>query len=178
MRAVIYSRVSTRRQETSNQTEVLTSLAKRRGFDLIAIYQENESAWKTGHQRKLGELLDKALRKEFDIVLVWALDRLSREGPLAILKLVDKLNKLKVGVLSYQEPWTEAAGPLADLLYALTGWVAQAESQRRSERVKAGLARRRNAGKTVGRKPGSKDRRPRRRAGYYLRHARQKSAAD
>jgi len=66
-------------------------------------------------------------------------------------------------VLSYQESWTEAPGELGELLYALTGWVAKMESQRRSERTKAGLARVKAQGKRLGRPPGSKDRRKRRR---------------
>ena len=66
-------------------------------------------------------------------------------------------------MLSYQESWTEAPGELAELLYALTGWVAKMESQRRSERTKAGLARVRAQGKRLGRPSGSKDKRKRRR---------------
>ncbi len=46
-----------------------------------------------------------------------------------------------VQVLSYQEPWTEAGGELLDFLLAIAGWVARTESNRRSERTKAGLAR-------------------------------------
>jgi len=51
--------------------------------------------------------------------LVWALDRLSREGALAILSLVNKLSSCGVKVLSYQESWTEAPGELAELLYEI-----------------------------------------------------------
>jgi DNA invertase Pin-like site-specific DNA recombinase len=54
-------------------------------------------------------------------------------------------------------------GELAELLYALSGWVARMESQRRSERTKAGLARIKAQRKCLGRPPGSKDKRKRRR---------------
>ncbi len=94
--------------------------------------------------------------------MVWALDRLSREGPLAILTLVDRLKSSGVKVLSYQESWTEAPGELAELLYALTGWVARMESQRRSERTKAGLARAVAQGQKLGRPKGSGDKKKRR----------------
>ena len=43
--------------------------------------------------------------------------------------------------MSLQESWTEAPGELQEVLLALAGWVARMESQRRSERTKAGLAR-------------------------------------
>ena len=53
-------------------------------------------------------------------------------------------------------------GELAELLYALTGWVAKIEShQHRSERTKAGLTRVKAQGKRLGRPQGSKDRRKR-----------------
>ena len=168
MKVIIYSRVSTGEQDTTNQTAALIDWAKRRGFEVAGIYQEEESAWKAGHQRELSRLLDYASKRRFDAVLVWALDRLSREGPLAILTLVNRLKICGVKVLSYQESWTEAPGELAELLYALTGWVARMESQRRSERTKAGLARVKAQGKRLGRPTGSKDRKKRRRRQGFI----------
>ena len=163
MKVCIYSRVSTGQQDTTNQSVVLSEWAKQRGFEVVKVYEEEESAWKSGHQRVLASLIADTRQRRFQAVLVWALDRLSREGALAILSLVNKLSSCGVKVLSYQESWTEAPGELAELLYALTGWVARMESQRRSERAKAGLARVKAQGKRLGRPPGSKDRRKRRR---------------
>ena len=163
MRVNIYSRTSTTDQNPVNQSLVLTGWAKQRGWEVVGIYEEQETAWKAGHQRELAKLLDDARKRRFDAVLVWALDRLSREGPLAILTLVNRLKNCGVNVISYQESWTEAPGELGDLLYALTGWVSRMESQRRSERTKVGLARVKAQGKRLGRPPGSKDKRKRRR---------------
>ena len=162
MKAAIYSRVSTSEQEVENQTAALTKWAKQRGFKVVAIFEEEESAWRAGHQKELANLLRDARRQRFGIVLVWALDRLSREGSLAILTLVHRLGAHGVKVLSYQEGWTEAPGELGELLYALTGWVARMESQRLSERTKAGLARAVAQGKKLGRPAGSKDKKKRR----------------
>ncbi len=162
-KTVIYSRVSTEEQNTANQVDVLSDWAKQRGFFLTEIYSEQESAWRNGHQRELSRLIDDARRRKFDTVLVWALDRLSREGPLAILTLVNRLKICGVKVISYQESWTEAPGELGELVYALSGWVARMESERRSERTKAGLARLVARGTRLGRPPGSKDKRKRRR---------------
>jgi DNA invertase Pin-like site-specific DNA recombinase len=68
-----------------------------------------------------------------------------------------------VKVLSYQESWTEAPGELGELLFAIAGWVARMESQRRSERTKAGLMRLVTQGKKLGRPKGSRDKRKRKR---------------
>lgn len=171
LRAAIYLRVSTSEQDTANQLPALEGLARRRGYEVVAVYSENETAWRAGHQVELARLIEDSGHSKFDMVLVWALDRLSREGALAILSLVDKLKRYGVKVVSLQEVWTEAPGELADILYAITGWVARMESQRRSERTKAGLARVKANGKSLGRPPGSRDKRHRSRRGYLLRYA-------
>ena len=163
MKCVIYSRVSSQEQTLENQIPVLENWAQSRGFELAETYQEMESAWRNGHQTELARLLDNARKRKFDIVLVWALDRLSREGSAAILNLVNSLKVYGIRIISYQEPWTEAPGEIGEILYAIAGWVARMESHRRSERTKAGLARVKAQGKRLGRPPWSKDKRRRKR---------------
>ena len=58
---------------------------------------------------------------------------------------------------------------MVDLLLAIAGWVARTESNRRSERAKAGLAR--AQGKHLGRSSGSKDVKKRCLRGNLLRWA-------
>ena len=110
-------------------------------------------------------------------MLVWALDQLSREGSAAILNLVNSLKVYGIRVISYQEPWTEAPVEIGEILYAITGWVAKMESERRSERTLAGLDRARAEGKNLGRPLGSKDKGERRRSGYLNRWIKKGSPA-
>ena len=145
-KVAIYLRVSTSEQVAENQLPALLDFVQKRGWQVVEIYSEQESAWKSGHQIQLAKLLEDARKGKFEVVLVWALDRMSREGSLAILQLIDKFKRYRVKVISYQESWTEAPGELAEILYAIAGWVARMESQRRSERVKAGLERARSNG--------------------------------
>jgi putative DNA-invertase from lambdoid prophage Rac len=75
-----------------------------------------------------------------------------------------------VAVWSLKESWTETSDPhVRELITAIMAWVARMESQCRSERTRAGLARRKAAGLPVGRQPGAKDTRPRKRSGYVAR---------
>ena len=168
MKVVIYARVSDDEQNTDNQINQLVSWAATREWDVTHIYKESESAWKGGHQHELAHLLDDARKGRFSIVLVWALDRLSREGALATLSLTNRLKQCGVRVLSHQESWTEAPGELGELLFALTAWVARMESQRRSERTKAGLQRLVAGGKKLGRPQGARDKRKRKRKHFAL----------
>ena len=172
MKAALYLRVSSSEQTVDNQLPALEAYAKSRGWQIVDVYQENESAWKAGHQKELARLLNdcRNRRRKFDIVLVWALDRLSREGAAAILNLIDTFKAYSVRVISYQESWSETPGAIGEILYAIAGWVAKMESERRSERTKAGLARAIRQGKKLGRPVGSPDKHPRKRTGYLLRY--------
>ena len=163
--AALYLRTSTNDQHTGNQLPALERYCYDRGYIVKGIYIEQETAWKQGHQKELARLLHdcRNRRRKFDIVLIWALDRLSREGAAAVLNLIDTFKAYGVRVISYQESWTESPGAIGEVLFAITGWVAKMESERRSERTKAGLARAKAQGKRLGRPPGSKDKRKRRR---------------
>ena len=165
MKAVSYIRCSTSEQDTANQRLALEQWAERRGFEVVATYQENESAWRQGHQRELARLLNDAPKGRFDLVLVWSLDRLSRLGAAAILNLIHRLGKSGVRVFSFQESWTESPSELTELLFSVIGWTAKMESRRYSERTKAGLARARAqvpGGKLPTRGPDKKKRKRRR----------------
>jgi DNA invertase Pin-like site-specific DNA recombinase len=169
MNVALYVRVSTEEQTTENQLPALYDMAMRRGWTVVRVYRESESAWKAGHQKELQDLMVGAIRREFDIVMVWALDRLTRGGALAILELVHRMKGYGVQIISLQEPWTEAPGEIGEILYAIAGWVARMESERRSERTRAGLERARAQGKRLGRPEGSRDKNGRKKTGYKKR---------
>ena len=170
-KVVVYLRVSTVEQSLENQLPALKEWIRSRGYELVRTYQEQESAWRDGHQKELARLLAELPRRKVDVCLVWSLDRLTRGGIERIFAIVNKLKSHGVQVISFCESWTEQTGPLADLLFAITAWVSQFESRRQSERTLAGLARARRQGKILGRPLGSLDKRKRKRRGYLLRYA-------
>lgn len=168
MKAVIYARVSTDMQEAGNQVPILESWAAqlRVGFygesqeplEVVKVYQEKESAFKDGHQKELSRLLVDAAHARFKIVLVWALDRLTREGVQAQFYIMSKLSRFGVSVWSYQETWTLTPTKAEyDLLLSIAAYISQGESKRRSERTKAGIERKRKESGKWGRPKGSKD---------------------
>jgi len=175
-RVAVYLRTSTQEQHPENQLPALETFCQSRGWDIKGIYSEQESAWREGHQRELARLLSdlRSGKSKFDILLVWALDRLSRQGAASILNLVNGLRVYGVKVVSLQESWTELPGELGEVLFAIAGWVARMESERRSERTKAGLQRVRQhgskSGRPIGRPAGSKDKQKRDNGGYLLRY--------
>lgn len=170
-RAAIYVRVSTDEQTTDNQIPELLKIAQDRGLVIKHTYSEEVSAWRAGRQVQLKQLLIDASYHRYDYLLIWSMDRLSREGVGTLFRYVNTFKGYGCQVISCKEPWLESSGPAGDLLLAVTAWVAEFESKRRSERITAAMAKRKAEGKWVGRKPGSKDKHPRKRTGYFQRFA-------
>jgi putative DNA-invertase from lambdoid prophage Rac len=178
-RCAIWARVSTDEQETANQLAELRTWASNRGMEVAVEYVlDGTSAWNGMHREHLRQALDDARRGRYDVLLVWALDRLSREGIEATLSVMRQFSERGVAVWSLRESWTETSDPhVRELITAIMAWVARMESQRRSERTKAGLARRKAEGLPVGRQPGAKDSRPRKRSGYVARWERERETS-
>ena len=98
--------------------------------------------------------------------MVWSLDRIVRQGPEEALRLFRQFRQRGCTIVSVKESWLNGSPEVQDLLISFAGWMAERESARRSERIRAGLARRKAEGKPVGGQPGRTDKKPRRRSGY------------
>jgi DNA invertase Pin-like site-specific DNA recombinase len=155
MKAAIYARVSTSNGEQNPETQLdeLRTWAQRLGYDVVAEYVDRVSGAKGADERPaLADALHAAHERRFDVLLVWALDRLSRGGIAPTAGILDRLRRSGVGLKSYKEPWLDTAAPgVGELLTAVFSWVAQQERERIRERVRAGLDRARRRGTKSGR---------------------------
>jgi putative DNA-invertase from lambdoid prophage Rac len=167
-KAAIWARVSTDKQEEANQVPALEKFCKHHGYEITRRYLLNDvSAFNGAHRETLKAAMDDAWQGEFSVLVVWSLDRISREGAEELLRIIRELRQRGCTLISIKEPWLNSSPEIQDVLIAFAGWVAQQESKRHSERIKEGIARARAEGKQVGgRKPGAKDRKPRRTDGY------------
>src|SRR6516225_6850176 len=79
-RAAIYLRVSTDTQTTDNQRRELEAIAERRGWPVVKVYEDRAiSGAKSRNGRPaLDQMMKDASRREFDVVMSWAVDRLGR----------------------------------------------------------------------------------------------------
>ncbi len=169
MRAAFYLRVSTpkrrrpgdveppkQEQTTENQRPDLVRLAALHGFEVVREYAAHES---TGKRRPLyEEMISDAKRRDFDVLLIWAIDRFGRSMARNVSDVL-ALEAAGVRVMSFSESWldTDKKNPVRDLLLAIFSWIAEQERRHKSARTKAGLERvRRNgskSGKPIGRPP-------------------------
>jgi len=76
-RAAIYIRVSTTDQETGLQENELREFVERRGWEYQIFTNRGRSGAKDSRPA-LNQLLQQLRRKKFDVLVVWALDRLAR----------------------------------------------------------------------------------------------------
>jgi DNA invertase Pin-like site-specific DNA recombinase len=151
-RAALYVRVSTRVQTTENQERELREWAERLGLEVVAVYADTMSGARSD-RAALAAVLTAAHRRAFDVLLVWALDRVSREGIGRMVGYVEQLLAAGIRVLSHQEPWLDTGGPVRELVLAIFAWVAKQERERIGERVRAGQTRARAQGVHIGRRP-------------------------
>jgi len=177
MKTAIYVRVSKEEegvQNPENQIEPLTKFAESLGFEVFGVYQDRVSGG-TSNRPQFQKMLVDAQQHKFDMILVWSLDRFSREGILNTLKYIEKLKANNVALKSLQEAWLDTRDEsLGNLLLAIFSWVAEQERLRISERTKAGMKRAKirleKEGRSLGRPKGSKDSKPRKKGGYYKRY--------
>jgi DNA invertase Pin-like site-specific DNA recombinase len=85
-------------------------------------------------------MFEDASRRKFDLLLFWALDRLSRKGALRTLQHLDRLESYGVGFRSYTEPYFDSCGIFKEAVVSIVATLAKQERIRLSERTRAGLA--------------------------------------
>ncbi len=175
MKIALYCRVSKNdeSQDPANQLNPLRDYAKILRGEITNEYVDLASG-SSGDRIEFKRMLEDADRHKFNLLLLWSLDRLSREGISNTLGYIERLKRGGVAVKSLQESWLDTRDEgLGQLLLAIFSWVAQEERKRIVERTKAGLERARREGKRLGRPIGSKDSSERRKSGYWLRYKRE-----
>jgi len=153
-RVAIYARTSTKDkgQDTENQLAELRRFAAASGWRVVHEYIDHASA-KSGERDQFKTMFEDASKRKFEILLVWALDRLTREGVAETFTYIKRLLGEKVQFVSYTEAHFRTTGPAGELMIAIAAWIAEQERHRISERTIAGLDRVRASGVKLGPKP-------------------------
>jgi len=147
-RAALYLRVSTLEQHPETQLHDLRGLAAQRGFEIVHEYTDRLSGAKA-KRPGLEQLLGDARRGQFDVVLVWAFDRIARSVR-HFLEVLDELNHLGLEFVSFREN-VDTGGPLGRAMVVIIGAIAELERNLIIERVRAGMRRARLEGQRIGR---------------------------
>jgi DNA invertase Pin-like site-specific DNA recombinase len=152
MKVALYSRVSTKDkgQDVENQQRQLRHFAKKQGWTIVREFSDYASG-KTSDREQFKKMLSAASKREFDGLLFWSLDRLSREGALETLQHLQRLTGYGVAYRSFTEPYLDSLGAFRDGVISILACLARQERIRLSERTIAGLERARAQGRIGGR---------------------------
>ena len=149
-RAALYLRVSTLDQHPETQLYDLRQMAQQRGYQIVEEYTDRISGAKA-RRPGLDALMRDARRGRFDVVLVWASDRIARSVK-HFLDVLDELNRLNIEFISFREQ-IDTGGPLGRAVVVIIGAIAELERNLIVERVRAGMRRAKLEGRHIGRKP-------------------------
>lgn len=161
MKVALYARVSMeetddntkRYQEPENQLAPLREFAKAMNYEIVSEYVDRGSG-SNPNRPEFRLMLQDAMLRRFGGIIVWKLDRFSREGISSTLAYIRQLKERGVWVKSMTESWMDTSQEgIAELILSIMSWVAAEERKKISERTKAGIQRLKNIKQWKGGRP-------------------------
>jgi DNA invertase Pin-like site-specific DNA recombinase len=152
MKIGIYARVSTGKQENANQLDQLREFAAKQRWEIVAEYIDTVTGSGKLKRPQFDRMMLAASQKQFDLLLFWRLDRLSREGVRKTLRYLELLDSYGVAWRSFMEPFFDSCGVMRDVVISIMATLAEQERINISDRTRAGLQRAVKAGKVLGRR--------------------------
>jgi DNA invertase Pin-like site-specific DNA recombinase len=151
IRAAIYLLVSRDDQTTENQRLVLERVAGLRGWTIVQTYEDQGISGAKGRDQRpaFDRVLEDAVRRKFDILMVWSIDRLGR----SVLHVANALAELDAaGIrLYYDREGIDSSTPMGRAMIQMASVFGEQERSMLRSRVLAGLDRVRQQGKKLGR---------------------------
>jgi len=150
-KVALYARVSTDGQTTENQLQELRKVADRNGWQIIQEFVDHGISGAKGRDQRpaFDEMCKGVIRKEFDLVMAWSVDRLGRSLQ-HLVTFIDELHSKKVDLFLHRQG-IDTTTPAGKMMFQMLGVFAEFERAMIKERINAGLARARAQGKTLGR---------------------------
>jgi DNA invertase Pin-like site-specific DNA recombinase len=161
VRAAIYLRVSRNDQTTENQRLVLARVAGHRGWLIVQTYEDHGISGAKGRDQRpaFDAMLKDAVRRRYDILMVWSIDRLGR----SVLHVANALAELDAaGIRLYcDQQGIDSSTPMGRAMIQMASVFGEQERSMLRARVLAGLDRVRQQGKgSAGRRCHPKSRTP------------------
>ena len=150
-RAAIYTRVSSEQQEqdgTSLDTQLAAcrEYAAKQGYEVVAEYREVFTGVNLWDRRELTALRESMRRGEVDVVIAYAIDRLSRD-PVHLGVILSEADHYGAAVEFVTEPLDNS--PEGQLIRFVRGYAAKVEHEKFRERAMRGRRARAEAGKLI-----------------------------
>ncbi|MEK6859948.1 MAG: recombinase family protein [Nanoarchaeota archaeon] len=168
IKTAIYVRVSKLDQTTLNQELELGDYCKRNNYEIYKLYKDEGISGAKTSRPQLDLMLQDMRNKIFDAIVVWKFDRLGRSTSHLLQVLEEMKNKGVRLIATSQNIDTDT--PMGKFFFTILSGFAEMEREIIRERILLGLERRKKQGKQLGRPFGAKDRKYRKKGGYFLRY--------
>ncbi len=154
-RAAILTRISLKKQKLDRQFIELEAYCRAHEYKIVGTVASVVSGRKKVERPDLDELIGGARRKEYDVLIVTEISRISRK-PEVLRSFISELHKCRIpilfknlGLFSIDENGNESFA--TNIIIAIFSELAAEEVRQLSERVKSGLDAARAKGKKLGR---------------------------
>ena len=97
VKCVIYLRVSTKSQDTSNQLQPLKEYVERMGMVLVGVYEDFGVSGVKSSRPQLDQMMLDGRRRKFSMILSWSIDRIGRNMT-HLCGFVDEMNQLGINL--------------------------------------------------------------------------------
>jgi len=133
------------------RVRVARKLPERRGFEIVHQYEDQGISGGKGRDKHpaFDQMLKDAMRRRFDVLLVWSMDHLGR-SVLHVAPAMAELDAAGVALISEQQG-IDGTGPFGRAMMQMATVFAELGRSMIRARVKAGPARVREQGKKLGR---------------------------
>lgn len=150
-RVALYLRVSTTGQTVENQERELRLVAERAGWEIVHIYRDEGISGAKGRDKRPGfdALLKAAVRREFQMVAAWSVDRLGRSLQ-DLVAFLSEIHGAGLDLYIHQQA-IDTSTPAGKAMFQMMGVFAEFERAMIRDRVKSGMARAKAKGKRLGR---------------------------
>ena len=147
----LYSRTSHSDSNPQNQINELKQVANRNGWTIVNEFVDSGISGAKGRDKRpqFDAMLNSAMKKEFDVVMFWAVDRASRNLT-HLVQMMNDLDSKNIGMYFHQQA-IDTTTPSGKAMIQMAGVFAEFERSMTKERILASHERAKAEGKTIGR---------------------------
>jgi DNA invertase Pin-like site-specific DNA recombinase len=149
VKCVIYLRVSTKSQDTSNQLQPLKEYVERMGYELVGVYEDFGVSGVRSSRPQLDQMMLDGRRRKYSMILSWSVDRVGRDLR-SLLNFCNEMNELGINLYFHNQN-IDTSTNMGKMFFNILGSISEFERTLMIERIKCGLERVKKSGKKLGR---------------------------
>jgi len=170
MKVGVYARVSSSDQKTDTQLVALRDYCSRMRYDVVNEYVDNGFSGKNDKRPGFERLLTAMRAGKLESIICYKLDRIGRSLK-HLINLFEEFANRNIGFVSLSQN-IDTNTPEGRMFLKMLMVLAEYERELIVARTNDGLKRAVKQGKQLGRPNGSKDKKRRKKSGYYQRWVR------